>query len=70
MQVLISRWGHSQAIRIPSILLNTMQLGQGDAVTLRLLDSGELMVRPSKNSKLVPVEGSVKAVEEQVEEEW
>ena len=70
MQVLISRWGHSSAIRIPATLLKTMHLGQGDAVSLRLLDSGDIRVRPLAKSKRVPAKCEAHEHEPQVEEEW
>ena len=44
----LTRWGHSTGIRVPAAILKTMKLGVGDFVNLRLMDNGDIRVRPVK----------------------
>lgn len=44
----LTRWGHSTGIRIPAQILKTMKLVAGDFVNLRLMDNGDIRVRPVK----------------------
>jgi antitoxin MazE len=44
----VSRWGNSLAIRIPKLLADELQLGEGDAVTLEAGENGALVIRPAR----------------------
>lgn len=44
----LSLWGNSAAIRIPAAVMESAGLKVGDYVGVRLLDCGEIRVRPSK----------------------
>lgn len=48
----LTRWGHSTGIRIPAQILKNMNLGVGDFVNIRLMDSGDIRVRPVKARQL------------------
>lgn len=42
----LTRWGNSVGIRIPSHVLGAAGLKSGDHVHIRLMDSGDIRVRP------------------------
>ena len=46
--VRLSRWGNSTGLRISAGLMSAAGLKPGDWVSLRLLDSGDIRVRPCK----------------------
>ena len=46
--VRLSRWGNSTGLRLGKELMNAAGLKPGDWVSLRLLDSGDIRVRPCK----------------------
>lgn len=46
MTVRLCRWGNSTGLRIPKVLLEAAGLAPGRAVALRLLDNGDIRVRP------------------------
>ncbi len=56
METMITRWGHSAGIRLPAVLMKTMGLSTGDTVALRLLDSGDIRIRPLNRRKVIPAE--------------
>jgi antitoxin component of MazEF toxin-antitoxin module len=56
MQLLITRWGHSAGIRVPAFIMKSLGLRPGDSVSMRLLDSGDLRVRPIKKDQLIPAD--------------
>ena len=60
MEVKITRWGHSAGIRLSAVLMKTMSLSAGDMVSIRLLDSGDIRVRPVNRTKIAPAEPSIK----------
>lgn len=45
----LTRWGHSLGLRLPSEVAQAAGLKAGDYVYVRLLDSGDIRVRPAKN---------------------
>ncbi|WP_179830402.1 AbrB/MazE/SpoVT family DNA-binding domain-containing protein [Variovorax sp. YR752] len=45
----ITRWGHSIGLRLPCEVAQAAGLKPGDYVYVRLLDSGDIRVRPVKN---------------------
>jgi antitoxin component of MazEF toxin-antitoxin module len=46
MTVRLCRWGNSTGLRIPKVVLEAAGLRPGRAVTLRLLDNGDIRMRP------------------------
>jgi antitoxin MazE len=44
----LTRWGNSVGIRIPAQVLGGAGLKPGDHVHVRLMDSGDIRVRPVK----------------------
>lgn len=46
--VRLSRWGNSTGLRIGAELMTAAGLKPGDFVHVRLLDSGDIRVRPCK----------------------
>lgn len=42
----LTRWGNSVGIRIPAHVLGAAGLKTGDHVHIRLMDSGDIRVRP------------------------
>ena len=42
----LTRWGNSVGIRIPAHVLGAAGLKSGDHVYVRLMDSGDIRVRP------------------------
>jgi antitoxin MazE len=45
----LTRWGHSLGLRLPCEVAQAAGLKPGDYVYVRLLDSGDIRVRPVKN---------------------
>lgn len=45
----LTRWGHSLGLRLPCEVAQAAGLKPGDYVYVRLLDSGDIRVRPAKN---------------------
>ncbi|MFM2275663.1 MAG: hypothetical protein RL211_1535 [Pseudomonadota bacterium] len=50
--VRLNRWGHSTGLRIPVAVLSAAGLSPGRSVSLRVLDNGDIRVRPV--GKIVP----------------
>ena len=46
MSVRLCRWGNSVGLRLPKSLLQTAGLVAGGYVSLRVLDNGDIRVRP------------------------
>lgn len=57
MTIRLSRWGNSTGLRLPAAVMEAAGLKAGDYVFVRLLDSGEIRVRPTKVSLSAYVEG-------------
>jgi antitoxin MazE len=67
----LARWGNSTGVRIPAALLSAASLKRGDQVVLRLLDSGEIRIRPLDSRKLIPVDtADVVTVDDGTTDEW
>ena len=67
----LARWGNSTGVRIPAALLAAASLNRGDQVVLRLLDSGEIRIRPMDSKKLVPVDpAKAIAVDDGTSDPW
>lgn len=43
----LTRWGNSTGLRIPAAVLDAAGLKPGSYVSVRLMDSGDLRVRPA-----------------------
>ena len=52
----LNRWGHSVGLRLPKSVLEAAGLTERSAVSIRLLDSGEIRLLPI--GKVVPAESS------------
>ncbi|MDP2033941.1 MAG: hypothetical protein Q8K29_11080 [Polaromonas sp.] len=48
MSVKLCKWGNSTGLRLSADLMTAAGLKPGDSVTVRLLDSGDIRVRPAK----------------------
>lgn len=62
----ITRWGHSIGLRLPCEVAQAAGLKPGDYVYVRLLDSGDIRVRPVKNvqpAHAVVADGEVRTAE-------
>lgn len=51
MAVKLLRWGNSAGIRLPQVVLQGAGLTVGDYCEVRLLDSGDIRLRPSKGAQ-------------------
>jgi len=49
--VRLSRWGNSTGLRLGKSLLLAAGIQEGDFVSVRLLDSGDIRVRPVKEPR-------------------
>ncbi len=61
MPVRLCKWGNSTGLRLSAELMATAGLKQGDTVYVRLLDTGDIRIRPvgRKNSvEVVADDGS------------
>ena len=45
MQIVIRKWGNSAAVRIPAIIMETMNLGLDEAVDVRA-EKGRIVIEP------------------------
>lgn len=54
MSTRLNRWGHSVGLRLPSAVLAASGLSVGRSVSIRVLDNGDVRVRPI--GKIVPAE--------------
>jgi antitoxin MazE len=71
--VRLNRWGHSTGLRIPVAVLSAAGLTSGRSVSLRVLDNGDIRVRPV--GEIVPAEpenaNTAAATEDESEwEQW
>ena len=48
MNIQISKWGNSLALRIPASFINEIKLKDGDKVEATLSKDGSLIIRPQK----------------------
>lgn len=51
MDLLVSRWGNSLAMRLPSDLARRLGVREGDHVQARVTADGALAIRPAKWSR-------------------
>jgi antitoxin MazE len=48
MQLQISKWGNSLAVRLPASVTKQLDIHDGDSVELKLNNQGELVLTPTK----------------------
>lgn len=48
MSTKLNRWGNSLGLRLPQHVVEAAGLAAGDCLYVRLLDSGEIMIRPAE----------------------
>ena len=48
MTVRLCRWGNSLGLRVSSYIVHCAHLREGDMMSVRLLDNGDILVRPVK----------------------
>lgn len=48
----LTRWGNSTGLRLPASVMEAAGLEAGDYVYIRLLDTGDIRVRPVKSPQL------------------
>ena len=53
----LTRWGNSTGLRLPAAIMEAAGLKAGDYVFVRLLDSGDIRVRPTKLRMPAGVDG-------------
>lgn len=51
MNIQISKWGNSLALRIPATIIKEIKLKDGDKVEATLSKDGSLIIRPQKLSR-------------------
>ena len=56
--VRLTKWGNSTGLRISAELMISAGLKPGDFVHVRLLDSGDIRVRPSKGRQYATAKSS------------
>lgn len=71
MTIRLCRWGNSTGLRIPKVVLEAAGLKPGRAVALRLLDNGDIRMRPVGPAQ--PADASVAVPDSDAEDcpsEW
>ena len=68
--VRLNRWGHSTGLRIPVAVLSAAGLSSGRSVTLRVLDNGDIRVRPVGQVVPAEPENANATAATQKESEW
>jgi antitoxin component of MazEF toxin-antitoxin module len=66
----LTRWGGSAGLRLPAAVIEAAGLKVGDSVYVRLLDSGDIRLRPCKAAQIVPVESDHKTSAKEDESQW
>lgn len=52
MTVKLSRWGNSLGVRVPHHIAEQRGLAAGDYLYIKLLDSGDILIRPVKPTEI------------------
>ncbi len=63
MSVRLCRWGNSVGLRLPKSLLQMAGLAAGSYVSLRVLDNGDIRVRPMNGSSTAEAIAETRAPE-------
>lgn len=53
MRNILAKWGNSLALRIPAYLVKEANLQVGDSFELKLLESGEILIKPAHKKLLL-----------------
>jgi len=53
MSVTLAKWGNAIGVRIPSYLIKRADLHPGDTVDVKLLESGEILLKPAHKKLLL-----------------
>lgn len=56
MTIRLSRWGNSTGLRLPAAVMEAAGLKVGDHVFVRLMDSGDIRVRPVRDRQYANTE--------------
>ena len=72
MTIRLSRWGNSTGLRLPAAIMESAGLKVGDYVFIRLLDSGDIRVRPAAkvNASACVEGGDVAPAKPKVDDPW
>ena len=60
--VRLTRWGNSTGLRLAATVMEAAGLKVGDFVQVRLLDSGDIRVRPSRGAQIVTMDTPNEAI--------
>lgn len=52
-KVTLSKWGNTQAVRIPKALRNQAGVVEGDVLDAQVLDDGSIVLKPVKKRRVV-----------------
>ena len=69
MSVRLCRWGNSTGLRLSTVVLEAAGLKAGDYVHIRLLDGGDIRVRPVKQAIAAEADGSPAAATPDADDE-
>jgi len=50
----LSKWGNSLGVRLPSYIAERAGLRNGDYLYIKLMDSGDIVIRPVKQTDVHP----------------
>lgn len=75
MSTRLNRWGHSVGLRLPTAVLAASGLAVGRSVSIRVLDNGDVRVRPigkiePAESASVDVATAISAASDSEWEQW
>ena len=71
MSTRLNRWGHSVGLRLSAAVLAASGLSVGRSVSIRVLDNGDVRVRPiGKIEPAEPVGADTAAVSPEADSEW
>lgn len=67
----LTRWGNSTGVRLPAAVLEAAGLRVGDYFHVRLLDSGDIRLRPARHvSAAEPVDDPLPLTDQEVAAKW
>lgn len=58
MATKLSKWGNSLGVRLPTYIVEHACLTAGDYLSIKLLDSGEIVIQPVKARDVRPSQSS------------
>lgn len=66
----LTKWGGSAGLRLPAAVMEAAGLKVGDSVHVRLLDSGDIRLRPCKRAQIVPADANPTNKAKEAEPQW